>query len=50
MAKLTVSIPRDLKDRLDKMPDINWPEVMKRGILHKLDELEQFERWRRGEK
>jgi len=40
MKRFTVSIPKDLKQRLNSMPDINWPEVAKTGIMRKLQELE----------
>ncbi|MEA3379023.1 MAG: hypothetical protein U9Q69_05310 [Nanoarchaeota archaeon] len=42
MERLTLSIPKELKDRLDKMPEINWPEVMKQGILKRLEALKRM--------
>ena len=42
MDRLIVSIPDDLKKRLDAMPHINWPEVMKQGITKKLEALERL--------
>ena len=43
MKRFTVSIPKELKERLDKMPDVNWPEVAKQAILKKLKQIEKFE-------
>lgn len=43
MKRFTVSISKELKERLDKMPEVNWPEVMKQGILEKLAKLKKFE-------
>ena len=43
MKRFTVSIPKELKGRLDKRQDVNWPEVMKQGIIKKLNQLEKFE-------
>jgi len=43
MAKLTLSIPRELKGRLDKMPEVNWSEVIRAGIEKKVKQLEKFE-------
>jgi len=40
MKRFTVSIPKNLKSKLDKMPDINWTEVAKKGILNKLEKIE----------
>lgn len=50
MKRVTFSIPKELKERLDKMPEINWPEVFKNGIKKRLAELEKFEELKnRGE-
>ena len=43
MKRFTVSIPMKLKEELDKIPEVNWPEVMKAGIIKKLEQLEKFE-------
>ena len=43
MKRFTVSIPKELKKRLDAFPDINWPEVVKEGIKEKVSKLEKFE-------
>ena len=43
MKRFTVSISKELKEELDEMPEINWPEVAKRGLLKRLAELEKFE-------
>jgi hypothetical protein len=43
MATITVSIP-DRFNRIKKeFPEINWNDVMKAGILKRLDELKRFE-------
>lgn len=43
MKRFTVSIPKELKARLDARPDVNWPEVIKEGFKEKLSRLEKFE-------
>jgi len=43
MKRFTVSISKELKERLDEMPDVNWPEVAKEGVLEKLAKLQKFE-------
>lgn len=43
MKRVTFSIPKELKEKLDKHPDINWPEVVKDGIKRWLAKLEKFE-------
>jgi len=42
MKRVTFSIPRSLKERLDKRPDVNWPEVFKEGLRKKLEKLEEL--------
>ena len=43
MKRFTISISKELKKKLDAMPDINWPEVAKEGIIEKARKLEKFE-------
>jgi hypothetical protein len=43
MKRFTVSIPQNLKERLDRLPDVNWPEVAMKGVLNKLYQLEKLE-------
>lgn len=42
MKRFTVSVSREFKERLDRHPDINWPEVMKEGIRKRLEVLEKL--------
>jgi hypothetical protein len=43
MKRLTISVPEELKAKLDRLPEVNWPEVVKRGIINRLVQLEKFE-------
>ena len=36
-------IPKELKDKFDKMPEVNWSEVIRAGIKRKVEQLEKFE-------
>ena len=48
MDRMTVSVPDELLERLRKKhPEINWAEVARRGIIKKLEKLEDLRR--RGE-
>ena len=38
--KITVRIPLELKRRMEKYPDVNWSEVVRRAIVEKLREVE----------
>ncbi|MBU0929476.1 MAG: hypothetical protein KJ623_00190 [Nanoarchaeota archaeon] len=42
MATFTVSIPEDLKKKIDKHPDINWAEYLKERFEIKIQELKKF--------
>jgi hypothetical protein len=39
MKRFTVSVPKTFKEKLDTHPEVNWSEIMKQGILKKLEEL-----------
>lgn len=43
MATLTVSIPKDLKKKLDEHPEINWSTYLKEKFILKIKQLRKFE-------
>jgi len=44
MPKMTVSVPDELLAKFKKNnPDINVAEVVRRGIIRRVEELEKFE-------
>jgi len=43
MSTFTVSIPEDLKKRLDQHPDINWAEYLKQRFIARIQEFKKFE-------
>lgn len=51
MPIVTISLSKELKERLDKHRDINWPEIFRRAFENKVKELEEFELFKkqRGE-
>jgi len=44
MVSLTLSIPRDLKQKMDRFSEINWSEVARKAILQKIEDLEFLEK------
>ncbi len=50
MATFTVSIPDDLKKRMDEHPDINWPEYLKQRLVVRMKEFKKFEELRNAGK
>ena len=43
MATFTISIPEDLKKKMDEHPEINWAEYLKKRFEQRLKELTKFE-------
>ncbi len=40
MATITVNVDDDLKERMEKHPEINWSEVTRQAIQEKIEALE----------
>lgn len=50
MPTLTISIPKELKKKMEVYPEINWPEVLKNRLKKRAEALLKFEQMRkRGE-
>ena len=50
MATITVSLPKEFEEAKKKFPETDWNEVLKAGILKRLEELKKFEELKkRGE-
>ena len=43
MATFTISIPEELKKKIDEHPEINWAEYLKKRFKQRLMELSKFE-------
>ena len=48
MATITISVPKELKERMDRQKDVNWVEVFRRAFEAKVREFEEFEQFRRS--
>jgi len=44
MAKITLSISKELKEELDKFPELSWSEILRKGIKEKIKKLKRFEK------
>jgi len=40
MATITVNVDDDLKERMERHPEINWSEVTRQAIQEKIESLE----------
>ena len=49
MATITVSVPDELKAKLDKHKDINWTEVLRRTFAKRVELLKKLEKEHGGE-
>lgn len=43
MVSVTLSVPEEMKERMEDHPEINWSEVARQSIDRKLRELEFLE-------
>ncbi len=43
MATFTVSIPQELKEKMDEHPEINWAQYLKKRFELRVKELQKFE-------
>ena len=50
MATFTISIPEDLKKKIDECPEINWAEYLKKRFELRIKELNKFEELRNSGK
>jgi len=50
MPTITISLPKELKERLDKHPEVAWSAIFRRAFENKVKDLEEFEKFKRGEK
>jgi len=45
MVSLTLSIPEDIKKKMDAFPEINWSETARQAIKNKIEMLETFRKF-----
>jgi len=50
MATFTISIPKELKAKMDEHPDINWAEYLKKRFEIRIKEFNKFEELRNSGK
>ena len=43
MATFTISLPEELKKKIDEHPEINWAEYLKKRFEIRMNELRKFE-------
>lgn len=46
MTNMTLSVPKELKNMMDRHPEINWSEVARQSFREKLVDLEFLEEFK----
>lgn len=41
--RTTFALPSNLKEKLDTQPGINWPEIIRKNVEEKLEQLEKLQ-------
>ncbi len=42
MPRITISLPDEIKRKMDAMPEVDWSEVIRRGFERKVGQLKKF--------
>lgn len=50
MVSITLSVPEEVKQRMDKHDEINWSGFVRKCVVEKTNELETAEKWMKEEK
>lgn len=44
MTSLTLSIPKELRQKMEQYPEINWSEIARQAIIKRLELLEKMDK------
>jgi hypothetical protein len=47
MVTMTLAVPKELKERMDTFPEINWSEVARQAFRRKVEDLEILRKFTR---
>jgi len=50
MPNLSMSVPRELKIKMDNFPEINWSEVARQSFSKKIEDLEFLKKFKEKSK
>ncbi len=50
LVSITLSVPEDLKKKMERHDEMNWSGFVRKCIVEKAQELESHEKWFREEK
>lgn len=40
MVTLTLAVPKELKDKMEEFPEMNWSEVARQAFMQRINDLE----------
>ena len=46
MTTMTLAVPPDLKDKMEKFPEMNWSEVARQAFIQRIKDLEFLRKFR----
>jgi hypothetical protein len=46
MVSVTLSVPEEVREKMDKFPEINWSEVARQSINEKIRDMEFLEEFK----
>jgi len=46
MTTLTLSVPEEMKKKMDSIPEMNWSEVARQAFMQKIEDVEFLRRFK----
>lgn len=50
MATLTLAVPKDLKQKMEAFPEMNWSEIARQAFIEKIKDLEFLKKFKEKSK
>ncbi len=50
MTTLTLSVPTELKQKMDSFPEMNWSEVARQAFIQKIEDMDFLRRFKEKSK
>ena len=46
MTTMTLAVPSELKDKMEKFPEMNWSEVARQAFMQRINDLEFLKKFK----
>ena len=50
MTTMTLAVPSELKDKMEKFPEMNWSEVARQAFMQRIEDLEFLRKFKSDSK